>query len=437
MAENQSPYSAPPPAAASKVALVTPPSQSAQPPVTSSGIPVTSSSIPGNPQLDFAMQDLEYSLTLDAESNDVSKLLAFTKDSQGYINNYGNSSQVLINTDRIILNTKRDYLMLFGEAGVAISSKNPVNIDSDSSVTVAASDGIFLGVPNNGEPYDLDNQKKPQTKGDPTIDQAYEPIPLGIKLANLLEDLLVILKNARIATPMGLAYFREDTQYDMANLQARLPEILSSLVFVDGISHEAADPAPAPPTTITDSTGIIDPGSGGGDAGAGGTPIVGNGTGVNANKLRATLRELGYSEKGSEIDNGQVDITPNIERAISHVLRTIKQQLPNVRVIITGGNDKYHQKLSYNSRHKMGNAIDLVVSPRDNQTLDSVVRILRQYAAGNNPNFRFIDEYRHLSKAGTGNHFHISWGSGNEAQAELNKAVALASSGQITPIRIT
>ena len=427
MAENQSLYSAPPLAAASKIASVAPPTESTQQQIT----------IPGNPQLDFAMQDLEYSSTIGKEANDVSKLLAFTKDSRGFINNYGNSSQVLINTDRIILNTKRDYLMLFGEAGVAISSKNPVNIDSDSSFTVAASDGIFLGVPNNGEPYDLDNQKKPKTKGDPTTNQEYEPVPLGIKLANLLEDLLVILKNARIATPMGLAYFREDTQYDMANLQARLPEILSSLVFVDGISHEAADPAPAPPTTITNSTGTADAQSGGGDAGSGGTPIVGNGTGVNANKLRATLRELGYSEKGSEIDNGQVDISANIERAVSSLLRTIKQQLPNVKVIITGGNDKYHQNLSYNSRHKMGNAIDLVVSPRDNQTLDSVVKILRQYAAGNSPNFRFIDEYRHLTSAGTGNHFHISWGQGSESQGELNESLALVRSGQITPIQIT
>jgi hypothetical protein len=431
MAENQSPYSVPPLAAASKIASVSPTIQPTQQQTT------TPSSIPGNPQLDFAMQDLEYSSTIGRETNDVSKLLALIKDSRGFTNNYGNSSQVLINTDRIILNTKRDYLMLFGEAGVAISSKNPVNIDSDSSFTVAASDGIFLGVPNNGEPYDLDNQKKPTTKGEPTTDQEYEPVPLGIKLANLLEDLFVILKNARIVTPMGLAYFREDTQYDMANLQARLPEMLSSLVFVDGISHEAADAAPAPPTTITNSTGTIQTQEGDAAAGAGGSPIVGSGNGQNANKLRATLRELGYSEKGSEIDNGGVDISANIERATSSLLRTIKQQLPKVKVIITGGNDKYHQTLSYNSRHKMGNAIDLVVSPRDNQTLDSVVRILRQYAAGNSPNFRFIDEYRHLTSAGTGNHFHISWGAGSESQDELNKSLALARSGQITPIQIT
>jgi hypothetical protein len=424
-----SPYSAPPAAAASKVAVVTPLTHTAP----QQSLP------PVEPRIsyeDFPFQDLNYTVNIQAESNDVSKLLSLIKEDRGFINNYGNSSQVLINTDRIILNTKRDYLMLFGEAGVAISSKNPVNIDSDSSVTLAASEGIFLGIPNNGDPYDLENQKKPTTKGDPTTDQAYEPIPLGLKLANLLEDLFVILKNARITTPMGLAYFREDTQYDMANLQARLPEILSSLVFVDGISHESTDPAPAPPTVITNSSGPVvspDPGaSAGGGGAASGTPIVGSGTGANANKLRTTLRSLGYSEKGSEIDNGGVDITPAIEKVGSSIFTTIKTELPNLKITVTGGNDKYHQTLSYNSRHKMGNALDFVIYPYDITTLDKVVNILRRYAAGNNPNFRFIDEYRNLTAAGTGNHFHISWGAGTESQKELNKSLELAAAGKLT-----
>jgi hypothetical protein len=388
--------------------------------------------------IDFPMKDLDYESTFTAKQQDIAKVLSITSDSIGFANTYVNSPQVLINSDRIIVNTKRDYLMLFGGAGVAISSKNSVNLDSDSSITMAATEGLYLGVPNKGvTPWPKIAQ--PKTKGDPTPDQAYEPVALGIKLANLLEDLLVVLKNARIATPAGLAYFREDAQYDLANLQARLPEMLSTAIFVDGVSHESTDPAPSPPTTITNPTGTItgtQTGGGGGDVGSG-TPIVGSGSGQNANKLRETLRQLGYSEKGSEIDNGGVDITPGIEKATSSLLRTIKQQLPNLKIIVTGGNDKYHQTLSYNSRHKMGNAIDFVVSPSDTQTLDKVVKILRQYAAGNNPNFRFIDEYRNLTAAGTGNHFHISWGPGSESQAELNKSLQLAQSGQITPIQIT
>jgi len=157
----------------------------------------------------------------------------------------------------------------------------------------------------------------------------------------------------------------------------------------------------------------------------------------NASKLRSTLSQLGYKEKGTEIDNGGKDISANIERAVSSLLKTIKQELPNVKVTITGGNDKYHQGLSYKSRHSAGNAVDLVVSPSDTNTLDKVVSILHRYAAGNSPDFRFIDEYRHLTKAGTGNHFHISWGPGTESQAELNTALALAQQGKIDPIKIS
>jgi len=217
--------------------------------------------------IDFPMKDLDYESTFVTTQQDITKVLSITQDSIGFTNTYVNSPQILINSDRVIINTKKDYLMLFGGAGVAVSSQNPVNIDSDSSTTIAATEGIFLGVPNKGV-AEWPKIAKPKTKGDPTPDQPYEPMTLGIKLANLLEDLLVILKNARIATPAGLAYFREDAQYDLANLQARLPEMLSTAVFIDGISHESTDPAPSPPATITNPVGIII-GSGGSFGGGG------------------------------------------------------------------------------------------------------------------------------------------------------------------------
>jgi hypothetical protein len=379
--------------------------------------------------VDFPMEDLEYQSTFTSAQQNITKLLSITQDSIGFVNTFANSPQVLINSDRIVLNTKRDYLMLFGAAGVAISSQNPVNVDSDASITLSGTEGIYLGVPNGGSDYDFANQKKPKTKGDPTENQPYEPIPLGIKLANLIEDLLVTIKNARIITPVGLGYLREDVQYELANLQARLPEILSSVVFVDGVSHESTDPPPATPAGITTA-----PTTAIGTTTQPGT--VGSGNGDNAARLRKTLQSLGYSEKGNEIDNGG-DINAEIEKIASAILRTIKQELPNLKLTVTGGNDKYHQNLSYNSRHKAGNGLDFVVQPRDNQTLDKVVNILQRYAAGNAPNFRFIDEYRHLTSAGTANHFHISWGAGSESQAELNKALALAKAGKITPITVT
>ena len=155
-----------------------------------------------------------------------------------------------------------------------------------------------------------------------------------------------------------------------------------------------------------------------------------------ANKLRDTLTSLGYLEKGTELDSGG-DISENMYKAASQVLTTIKQELPQLQVTVTSGNDNFHQNLTDDSRHKRSNAIDFVISPAITSNLDAVVKILQRYTVGNAPNFRFIDEYRNLTKNGTGNHFHISWGIGTESQVELNKALALAKANKISPLIIT
>ena len=162
-----------------------------------------------------------------------------------------------------------------------------------------------------------------------------------------------------------------------------------------------------------------------------------NKTQPNADNLRKTISQLNYKEKGKEIDNSGNDISKNIEKAVSSLLKTIKQELPEVQVTVTGGNDKYHQGLSYNSRHKQGDAVDITINPPTNSNLDKVVTILQRYAAGNSPNFRFIDEYRHLTSAGTGNHFHVSWNPGTEGQAALDESIKLAQQGKINPIKIS
>lgn len=157
---------------------------------------------------------------------------------------------------------------------------------------------------------------------------------------------------------------------------------------------------------------------------------------TNAINLRNTLTELGYKEKGKEIDSSGDDISKNIEKAASSLFRTIKKELPLIQVTVTGGNDKYHKNLSGVSRHKAGNSIDFTIAPKTEANLDKIVNILQRYAAGD-PNFRFIDEYRKLSTNGNGNHFHISYGAGTEGLTESNKAIQLAQQEKITPIKIT
>ena len=161
---------------------------------------------------------------------------------------------------RIILKSKSDYTMVFGQLGVALSSPNKVNIDADDSVTIHGETGVFIGVPNKGEgvpPDSQNNTTTTKTKASPTPNFDYEPLVLGTKLANWLDDLLQVLKNSIVLTPVGKGYFREDTQYDLIALQARIKEMLSTYAFVDGHSHEQAETdsiPPAPPITETSNT---------------------------------------------------------------------------------------------------------------------------------------------------------------------------------------
>lgn len=147
-----------------------------------------------------------------------------------------------------------------------------------------------------------------------------------------------------------------------------------------------------------------------------------SGKGPNATKLRNVLSQLGYREKGIEIDNGG-DISPQMADVSVAIFSKIKELYPSYKIIVTGGNDFYHHQLGYVSRHTRGNGLDFVVSPHTENDLDNIVNILRGFAKGLNPNFRFIDEYRHLTSAGTADHFHMSWGVGTEGQASLTEAI--------------
>jgi hypothetical protein len=150
----------------------------------------------------------------------------------------------------------------------------------------------------------------------------------------------------------------------------------------------------------------------------------------NADRLRATLKQLNYQEKGSEISNGG-DITSNITNLAISVFNQIKTSLPNINIIVTGGNDTFHQQLNYNSRHKAGNSVDFVLLPATSPNVANVKKILQGFAAGGNGFVRFLDEYGDPTAKATGQHFHLSYGQGTEGNAELNASIALAQNNQI------
>jgi hypothetical protein len=155
----------------------------------------------------------------------------------------------------------------------------------------------------------------------------------------------------------------------------------------------------------------------------------------NADKLRTVLTSLGYQEKGTEISNGG-DITSEAADASISVFKTIKTELPNLQIKVTGGNDKFHQSLSYNSRHKAGRGIDFVISPSSQNDVDKVEKILQGYAAGSDGNFSFLNEYNNPTKAASGKHFHISAGKGTEGADNIKRAKQLAQEGKITVYNI-
>lgn len=158
-------------------------------------------------------------------------------------------------------------------------------------------------------------------------------------------------------------------------------------------------------------------------------------TGTNANKLRQVLKELGYTEKGKEIDSGG-DITFELYRLGDNLFRKIKQELPNVSINVTSGNDKFHANIGYASRHKKGNALDFTVTPNITDNINKIENILQAYVAGNNPNVRYINEYNNLSSSATGKHFHVSYGLGTEGQQSLIDSLRLVQEGKIKPLKI-
>jgi hypothetical protein len=151
----------------------------------------------------------------------------------------------------------------------------------------------------------------------------------------------------------------------------------------------------------------------------------------NADALRAVLTSLGYTEKGKELSNGG-DITPELLRYASSVLREIKKQIPTLQVKITGGNDRYHQNLKYKSSHSSGQGLDIAISPATPATKKAVDTILGGFAAGNqNLIVSFINEYDYPSSAATGGHFHLRIGGKIESK-RIASFVSLANQGKLT-----
>jgi hypothetical protein len=159
----------------------------------------------------------------------------------------------------------------------------------------------------------------------------------------------------------------------------------------------------------------------------------------DANKLRTTLDTLGYTEKGSEITSGG-NITNEISTIVSNILNDFKKSNPNVKVTITSGNDNFHKRLGYKSKHTEGNAIDITLNPHNTESSNDFTTILNKYKSKDSK-FSFIDEYKTPSSASTGGHFHLQYGGTSSSTSTdisaspemLNKLIELLRARGVKP----
>lgn len=127
-----------------------------------------------------------------------------------------------------------------------------------------------------------------------------------------------------------------------------------------------------------------------------------------ATTLRSTLGSLGYKEKGSELTSGG-NVNDKLTDIVIGILKQFKTNYPAATVTVTSGNDKFHQGVGYKSQHTIGNAIDVTLTPYDSKSAAAFLAILNN-TVRSTPGFTYLDEYTKPSKAATGGHYHLQYG---------------------------
>ena len=131
------------------------------------------------------------------------------------------NAQVIINSDRVTLNSKKDEVMIFAKTNVEINTKNIINLNANERVHLNTN-SVFLGTVNNELPT--------------------EPIVLGSRLYNLLDGLLEGLQTFSIAlttiiaspegTPMiDLNNAAQALSNKLENVEGQIENILSNRNF--------------------------------------------------------------------------------------------------------------------------------------------------------------------------------------------------------------
>jgi hypothetical protein len=190
---------------------------------------------------DFTDEQFANPITATAAAPSLEQLIGVNANGENAHIPNTSDANIIANADRVIINAKKDFGLLFGQKGVALASPSRVNLDAGQSITLFGHDNVFLGIPNKGNKIPDKQPDLGPTKGHPTPDQEYDPLVLGLKLANLLEDILFVLKSAELVSGVSPVKFQPSTQAEFGLLANRIPEILSNYAYIDGLSHEQID----------------------------------------------------------------------------------------------------------------------------------------------------------------------------------------------------
>ena len=202
---------------------------------------------------------------------------------------------VILNSDRIILNSKSDWVVLSGAKSVALTTPSWA-MDMDKLFTII--EGLIQQV------ADLTSAKA-------TFATGVGPTGPATNVADVTKLLTDLKKMVGSSTPPLIG--------------GSPAAVAAAAAGRGGGSGGAAGNASA-------------------SAGPGSEPVDQNNV-PNANRLRAVIRETGNLEKGIELSNGG-DLTAEMADAGIAVTRKIKELMPTVVLRFTGGNDAYHHKLN-------------------------------------------------------------------------------------------
>jgi hypothetical protein len=157
------------------------------------------------------------------------QMLPLQTDKNGVLNNLTNplnvpdyfGAQAIINSDRIVINSKKDEVMIFAKTNVEINTKNIINLNADERVHLNANT-VFLG------PYNSTNIPQPVLLGNETVKLL---IQLNKTLTRLAGYLSSAVSTAEGSPIVSLKAAGTDLSGDIKQLNKLLKNITSKKVF--------------------------------------------------------------------------------------------------------------------------------------------------------------------------------------------------------------